>query len=154
MLALRTRLRDRSVRGTYCPRLTRSSSPPEAGKGHPLGRTGERHTEQGEPVDPGGDSDGVRAGGGRGVTGTAGAGGSEDVRAAAHQDDASGAEGAAGRRPEHRDRPDVAPCERRTGLFLGGNVALSGGGKPPETRWNNLRLQGTSSRFVSRLASP
>ena len=122
MLALRTRLRDRSVRGTYCPRLTRSSSPPEAGKGHPLGRTGERHTEQGEPVDPGGDSDGVRAGGGRGVTGTAGAGGSEDVRAAAHQDDASGAEGAAGRRPEHRDRPDVG--SRSQGTIEG---PLSGG---------------------------
>ena len=40
-LALRTRLRDRSVRVTYCPRLTRSSSPPEAAKGYSLERSSE-----------------------------------------------------------------------------------------------------------------
>jgi len=45
--------------------------------------------------------------GGRGVPGAVGAGGSEDVRAAADKDDAAGTEGPAGRRPEHPHRPDL-----------------------------------------------
>ena len=80
------------------PPLLPAQQPPQ---GYPLGRAGEGHTEEGEPVHPGGRPDGVCAGWGRGLPGAAGAGGSQDVRAALDQDNAAGAEGAAGERPEH-----------------------------------------------------
>ena len=45
--------------------------------------------------------------GGRGLSGAVGAGGSEDVRVVAHQEDAAGTEGVAGERPEYSHQPDV-----------------------------------------------
>jgi hypothetical protein len=47
MLALRPRLRERSVRFAYGPHSERPGSPPETAQGYPLGRAGKGHAEQG-----------------------------------------------------------------------------------------------------------
>ena len=55
-----------------------------------------------------------------------GAGGSEEVRAAAHQDAAAGTEGAAGGRPEYPHRPDVEGRPKGTESAVEGLCSASG----------------------------